>query len=179
MTFSKNALPSVLVTAGPVNPTIMKTGWCGTAASSSASVGSRTSLNWLGLKPPIVVMKLSALTGGFGLAGSVDARDRVEGLHVRDRGGVLQRRVVPGPVAHQHEVVVAVDQPRHRHPPVQVDDLRLPGELALRGGEAVADVGHETAADREHAGDGAVAVHGVDAAVAEDQVLRRRGSAAG
>ena len=74
MTLSKKTLPSELVTAGPVNPTIMKTGWSGTAASSSASVGSRTSLNWLGLKPPIVVMKLSALTGVRGLAGSVAAR---------------------------------------------------------------------------------------------------------
>jgi hypothetical protein len=76
-------------------------------------------------------------------------------------------------------VVVTVDEPGYRHPTVQVDDLRLSGELALSGGNAVADVGHETAADREHAGNGAAPVHGVNAAVAQDQVLGRRGSVAG
>jgi len=45
LTFSKKALPSVLVAAGPVNPTCMKTAWSGTAASSSFSVGSRPSAN--------------------------------------------------------------------------------------------------------------------------------------
>ncbi|MGH3211302.1 MAG: hypothetical protein ACRDNO_26450 [Trebonia sp.] len=63
-----------------MNPTEMYTGWSGTAASSSVRVGSRTSLNWLGLNPPIVVMKLSALTGGLGDLGSVAALAQVDDL---------------------------------------------------------------------------------------------------
>jgi hypothetical protein len=40
---SKNTLPSVLVVDGPLKPMDTYTGWCGTSASSSASVGSRRS----------------------------------------------------------------------------------------------------------------------------------------
>ncbi len=55
----RNALPSALVAPGPLKPSMMNTGWSGTAAVSSASVGKRTAWgarkNWLRLKPPIDV----------------------------------------------------------------------------------------------------------------------------
>jgi hypothetical protein len=51
-----------LVVAGPLNAIWRKTGWSGTAASISASVGSRRSANWLEWKPPIVVTNSPAGT---------------------------------------------------------------------------------------------------------------------
>jgi hypothetical protein len=52
---SKNTLPRVFVADGPLKPTDTYAGCAGRAASSSASVGSRTSRNWLKWNPPIVV----------------------------------------------------------------------------------------------------------------------------
>src|SRR5439155_12822710 len=52
----KNALPRLFVVDGPANETWMYTGRSRTAASSSARDGRRFSPNWLGLKPPIVVI---------------------------------------------------------------------------------------------------------------------------
>jgi hypothetical protein len=78
--------------------------------------------------------------------------------------------VVTRPVAHQHEVVVAVDQPRHGHPAVQVNGLRLFGELLLCGREAVADVDDEPAANGDHAGHRPRGVHRVDLSVVEYEV---------
>ncbi len=59
---SKNFLPRLLVTLGPLKPMLMYAAWCGSAWSSSARVGSRTSRNWLKWNPPIVVMNLPAGT---------------------------------------------------------------------------------------------------------------------
>ena len=47
---------------GPEKLCEMYAGWAGNAASSSASVGSRTSANWLKWKPPMVVMNSPAGT---------------------------------------------------------------------------------------------------------------------
>jgi hypothetical protein len=47
-------------------------------------------------------------------------------LDVPDRVRILERRVVAGPVPHQDDVVVVVDDARNHRSPVEVDDLGLP-----------------------------------------------------
>ena len=91
-------------------------------------------------------------------------------LHVRDRVRVLQRGVVTGPVAHQHDVVVAVDDAGDRGPPAQVDQPRLVLEPVLGRVDVVAGVHDPALADRDDADHPVAVVHRVDPAVVQDQV---------
>ena len=82
------------------------------------STGSAAiSLEW---NPPIVVIHSPAGSGG--------ARG-IDRLHIGDRVRVFERRVVPWTVAHQHQVVMVVDDPRHHGAAAQVDHHRLRSAL--------------------------------------------------
>ena len=90
-------------------------------------------------------------------------------LHVLDRQRVLERRVEAGPVAHQHDVVVVVDDPRHHRAAAQVDDLRV-GPVAPP--RRVADLGEAPVRDRYGRDDRVLVVHRVYLAVDEHRVRR-------
>ena len=70
VTVSKNALPRLFVADGPLPVMSRNTGRSGTAASSSASVGSRCSANMFVRQPPIAVMNSPAGTLGRRAASS-------------------------------------------------------------------------------------------------------------
>jgi hypothetical protein len=69
------------------------------------------------------VVLVEAADGGDPLAGWYAlGTGGVDGLDVGDGVGVLQGRVVAGSVAHQHDVVVIVDDAGHDGAAVEVDD---------------------------------------------------------
>ena len=94
-------------------------------------------------------------------------------LDVANREGVLERRMVAGPIPHQHDVVVVVDDARHRRAAFQVDHP----DAGSRPGRRPADGGEASVPDRHRVHDGVAAVHRVDAAVDEDELRIGRGSA--
>jgi hypothetical protein len=102
----------------------------------------------------------------------VSGARREDLLHVADRGGVFERRVIPGPVPHQHHVIVVVDDARHDGAAFQVDPAAR-GRCRRR----VAHRGDPAGADRHARGDAVRAVHGVDPPVDQHEiVVSSRGS---
>ncbi len=92
-------------------------------------------------------------------------------LDVFDGVGVLERRVMAGPVPHQDDVVVVVDDPGDDGAPLEVDRLGVPAVAATV--PALADGGEPAVLD-EHGRDHPVAaVHRVDAAVDEADAFAR------
>ena len=95
---------------------------------------------------------------------------RASGIHrlnVRDGVRVLQRRVVPGSIAHQHDVVVVVDDAGHDRASLQVDHLRA---LALMIAGTLTDLGEPSVLDGHLRHDAVRAVHRVDLAVPQDEI---------
>src|SRR5207247_9545953 len=93
-----------------------------------------------------------------------------------DCGGGLEGCVVAGAIPHEHDVIVVVDKARDCAASSQVDhpdSWTSCGSCAAHGGEA-------TVPDRHCVRDGVVAVHRVDPAVDEHELLcRPNGRAAG
>ena len=90
-------------------------------------------------------------------------------LNLPDRGRVLEDRVITGTVGEAHAVDVRLDEPRHGRSTLEVDDF------GIRGGRRPAAHGDEAAvADRDGVHDGTGGVHGVDAAVDENERLIAR-----
>ena len=163
----KNARPSELVAVGPLKPCITSTGCCGVTASSSASVGMRGAagggVNWLMLKPPSAVSHCPA---------GISRRPRGEGVeHLGDRARVLDARVVARPQAEQHDVVVVVDDARHRGAPAQVDLARA---VVVAVARIVADRDEAAVADQDRGHHPVPLVQGVDLAVDQAQRLAER-----
>jgi hypothetical protein len=102
----------------------------------------------------------------------------VDPRHVGEGVRVLQRRVVAGPVAHQHQVVVVVDDARDRGAAAQVDQLGMAGQASPCRGEPVAGVADPSIVDGQDLDD--AAGHRVDLAVEQHQVAgRQRGARPG
>jgi hypothetical protein len=144
----KNALPRLFVVAGPVKPWRMKAGFAGRVEAADR-------------RDP-------AARRGAGRA----LRERL--LHVRDRVRVLERRVIAGPVAHQDDVVVVVDDPRDDGPSLEVDHL----DLAVLV-DVVADTRDDAVPDHELRDHAVLRVHRVDPAVDEGDPLVVRPRLAG
>jgi hypothetical protein len=78
--------------------------------------------------------------------------------------------VVAGPVTHQHDVVVAVDQARDRDTAAQVDRPRVALETSPGSALVVADVDDLPVLDGHRAGHPVAGVHRVDAAVVQHEI---------
>ena len=105
------------------------------------------------------------LTRGHARRTRLQRRDRIG-----NREDVLERRVPPGPVADEHDVIVRVDEAGNDRPAFEVHD----GESSAAPNDVVAD-GGKAAVPNEDLGDDATgAIHRVDAPVDEgrDRVHR-------
>ncbi len=158
---SKNALPSELVVEGPEK---LCRDVRRVVRQRRVELGQRRQ-PYLG-----ELVEVEAADRGDELAGRHASRAVAEGpLDVGDGIGVLQRRVPPGPVAHQDDVVVVVDDARDGGAAAQVDRPGAVGHALLRLAEAVAGVRDAAVVDGQHADDAPAAVHRVDLSIVEDQ----------
>ena len=96
-------------------------------------------------------------------------------LNVCNRRRVLERCVVPGAVAHQHDVIVVVDDARHHGPAAQIDEANAGAGARRR----TADAREPAVAHGDSGDDRVLRIHRMNASVDEDQFFvsgRRRGT---
>jgi hypothetical protein len=90
-------------------------------------------------------------------------------LHFGDGRRAFKRRVVAGPDAHQHDVVVIVDEARHHCATAQVDLARARAQALAAAGS---DGGDPPVLDRDLGRGGSGTVHRDEAAVGQPQITR-------
>src|SRR5262249_51408995 len=92
-----------------------------------------------------------------------------EFLHVGNRRSVLERHVIAGTIPHEHDVVVVVDDAGYDRASSEVDHA---GSRTRRRRRTI-DGGETTVPDRHGGGNRVLAVHRVNLAVHEDELLVR------